>query len=81
MRKHFATMCFRENIEVTYTVKDGDIIVIYEKAVRNGLHRAHIKLDGSIILQEGFTSSDMEYLIKFTFRNVLILESLVRGKV
>lgn len=81
MREHYMTMCFRENTEVTYIVKDNEIIVTYEKAVRNGFHRADIKLDGTVILQEGFSPSDIDYFIRFTIQNAPVLESVVRGDV
>lgn len=75
------TMCFRENTEVTYVVKDNEIIVTYEKAVNNGFNRADIKLDGTVVLQEGFKPSDIDYFIRFTLQNASVLESVVRGEV
>lgn len=75
------TMCFRENTEVTYIVVNDEIIVTYEKAVRNGFHRADIKLDGTVIFQEGFSPSDVDYFVRFTIQNAPVLDSVVRGEV
>lgn len=77
MRKPYMTMCFKDNTEATYIVEDGEIVVMYEKAVMNGFHRVDIKLDGTVVFHEGFSSADIDYFIDFTIQNAPVLESLV----
>lgn len=67
--------------QTLFFCKNHSIIVTYEKAVRNGFHRADIKLDGTVVFCEGFTGADVDYFIKFTIQNGPVLESLVRGEV
>ena len=80
MRQHYMTMCFRENIEVTYKVSKGQIIMTYEKAVNNVFHRADILLDGTVIAQDGFKSSDIDYFVRFTVKNAPLIVKIVNGE-
>lgn len=77
MRKPYMTMFFKDNTEVTYIVENGEIVVMYEKAVMNGFHRVDIKLDGTVVFEEGFSPTDIDYFIDFTLQNAPVLESLV----
>ncbi len=69
MRKHYMTMCFRGDTEVTYIETDKGIIVTYEQAVYKGFHKLDITLNGEIVFVDGFNQAEVDYYKRFTLDN------------
>lgn len=81
MRKHYMTLCFRGNTEVTHIVHDGRIEVTYEQAVNGGFHTLVVDINGNVISNDGFNDSEVDFFRRFTVQNApaIIMES--RGEI
>lgn len=80
MRKAYMTLCFRDNIEVTYIVRDGEIIVTFEKAVGKDFVSADFLLDGTMLSNTGYSDSDIDWIRRFLKNNAPIIIKDSRGE-
>ena len=64
-RKHYMTLCFRGNTEVTHIVKNGKIEVTFEQAVNGGFNTLITDLQGNVIQSSGFTDNDVDFFCRF----------------
>ncbi len=80
MRKHYMTICFKGNTEVTYIKKNGDIIVTFEKVVGENFANLDIKLDGVIVGHHGFNNADIDYFTRFVLKNASVIKMLANRK-
>lgn len=69
MRKHYMTLCFKGNVEITHIEKGGTIEVTFEQAVNGGFNTFVITIDGTIVSNEGFSDSDVSYFVRFVEEN------------
>ena len=81
MRKHYMTLCFRGNTEVTHTTHNGAIEVTYEQAVNGGFHTLVVDINGNVLSNDGFNDADVDFYKRFTIQNspAIIMES--RGEI
>ena len=60
VRKHYATICYRDNTVVTYMVKpDCHLEVDFETPTRRGSKYLSLLKDGTILRQEGYNPSEL----------------------
>ena len=67
MRKHYMTLFTRgnEGIVVSHIKHNNTVEVTCEQAVDGGFNTLVSDVDGNIISEHGFNSSDVQYLIHF----------------
>ncbi|OON99365.1 MAG: hypothetical protein ATN35_12870 [Epulopiscium sp. Nele67-Bin004] len=80
MRKHYMTICFRGNTEVTYIDRKGDIVVTFEKVAGEDFVSVDIKLDGVVVLNNGFSPADVDYYTRFVLKNANMIKLLASRK-
>lgn len=69
IRKHYMTICFKNNTEVTHIETDGKIIVTFEQACTGGFKTLVMDVDANVISNDGFNTSEVEYFRDFALRN------------
>ena len=77
MRKFYCRLCQKENTDVTYITKNGNIEVTFEKAVYGGFHTLVLSISGDILFVEGFNSSDIDFFQRFLKTNRALIEKWV----
>lgn len=67
MRKHYMTLFTRGNqgIVISHVKKDDSIEVTCEQAVDGGFNTLVTDIDGNVVSENGFNSSDVQYLRRF----------------
>lgn len=77
MRKHYMTLSFRDNVEVTHIQKNSTIEVTFEKSIKGGFATALYDIQGNLISSSGFSESDLDFFKRFVIQNaeVIIMES------
>lgn len=81
VRKHYMTLCIRDNTEVTHIERNGVIEVTFEQAYTGGFKTLVMDVDANIIKNDGFNDAEVAYFKDFTLRNKpgIIAES--RGEI
>ena len=80
VRHHFITLCTRNNTEVTHIVKNGKIEVTYEEAVNGGFKTLVTDIQGNVLSNDGFNSSEVAYFSNFTRQCARGIEQESRGE-
>ncbi len=81
MRKHYMTLYFRNNTEVTYYKKNGNIIVTFEQPVKDRFNSLDVLLDGTIVNNLGFNSADVGYFVRFAIKNASAIKYVANEEV
>lgn len=81
IRKHYITICFRNNTEVTHIEKNGVIEVTYEQACNGGFKTLVMDLAANVISNDGFNDSDVAFFKAFTLQNKPAIEAESRGEI
>jgi len=76
IRKHYITLCMRNNTEVTYIVKNNLIEVTFEQAKYKGFNTLVTDIEGNILECNGFNNSETAYYLKFLDNNRPLIERL-----
>lgn len=79
MRKHYMTLCIRNNTEVTHIIRDNKLEITFEQAVNGGFNTLVMLEDGTILSNEGFNSSDIAFFRDFLCRNVSVMKEEALG--
>lgn len=75
VRKHYVTICYRDNTVVTYVVKpDGHLEVDFETPTRRGSKYLSLLKDGTILRQEGYNPSEIDFCQRFLATNLPLIE-------
>ena len=69
IRKHYMTLCFRNNTEVTHIVKNGNIEVTFEEAVNGGFKTLVTDINGNVKSNKGFNPSEIDFFLRFLKSN------------
>lgn len=78
VRRHYATICYRDNTVVTYKVQsDGHIEVDFETPARHGSKYLSLLKDGTILRQEGYNPSEIDFCQRFLATNLPLIERMV----
>ncbi len=80
MRKHYMTLCMYGNTEVTHVSKDGNVEVTFEQAVNGGFRNAVFLLDGTVLSNNGFNNSELDFFRRFTEKNAEVISLEARGE-
>ena len=81
VRKHYMTLCFRDNTEVTHIERNGTIEVTFEQACKGGFKTLVMDVDANIISNAGFTDADVAFFRDFTLRNKPGIVAESRGEI
>ena len=81
MRKHYMTLCFRGDVEITHICKNGVIEVTFEQAIKGGFNTLVTTLDGAILQRNGFTDSDVDFYLRFLNDNKRGIIAESRGEI
>lgn len=81
MRKHYMTLNFRGNVEVTHINKNGNIEVTFEQAVNSGFNTLVLDINGIVLSNTGFNNSDIDYFIRFLNRSKSAILQESRGEI
>lgn len=81
MRKHYMTLNFRGDTEVTHIVRGSDIIVTFEQAVYGGFHSCDFLLNGTLVGNDGFNPSELQFFRGFVLQNAPAIEMESRGEI
>ena len=77
VRKHYATIHFRDNTDVTYMVKpDGHLEVDFETPARRGTKYLSLLKDGTILKQDGYSPSEVDFCRRFLHTNLPLIERM-----
>lgn len=68
-RKHYMTLCIRNNTEITYTDRNGVIEVTFEEAINGGFKTLILDIDANILVNEGYNVAEVNYFIEFLKKN------------
>lgn len=79
MRKHYMTLCIRNNTEVTHIIRNGRIEVTFEQAVNGGFKTLVLLENGDIISNDGFNASDIYFFEDFLRRNIDVIREEALG--
>lgn len=82
MRTHYMTLCAKGNTEVTHIMdSSGAITVTFKQAVTGGFNTLVTTIDGYILSNVGFTSSEVEYFLNFLINNQALISAEARGEI
>ena len=65
IRKHYMTLCIRDSIVITYRVIDSIVQVTFEQAKSGRFNTLVTDVNGTIISNDGYNSTDVEFLLSF----------------
>ena len=75
VRKHYVTICFRDNTEVTYVLKpNGKVEVEFETAVGKGFHSLTMSESCEVIRCYGYSPSDVDFFKRFLKDNISLIK-------
>lgn len=80
-RKHYMTLCFRDNTEVTHIERNGKIEVTFEQAIKGGFKTLVMDVDANVISNDGFNAADVAFFQDFTLRNKPGIVAESRGEI
>lgn len=80
MRIHYMTLCMYGNTEVTHIMNNGKIEVTFEQAVKGGFKDAVFLLDGTVLSNNGFNNSEIDFFRRFTEKNAEVINAEARGE-
>ena len=69
MRKHYMTLCIRDNVEITHIEKNGEIEVTFETAVKDGFKSAVFNIKGETLMNDGYNASELDFFSRFVLKN------------
>ena len=81
VRKHYMTLCIRDNTEITHIEKSGIIEVTFEQDIPGGFKTLVLDMNANVITNVGFNLSEIAYFQKFLVQNRdgILMES--RGEI
>ena len=80
-RKHYMTLNFRNNTEVTHIQRDIGIVVTFEQAVTGGFYSCDFLLNGTLVNNTGFNQSDLQFFKSFVVHNAPVIAMESRGEI
>lgn len=79
MRRHYMTLCIRDNTEVTYIQKASGLEITFEQSCNGGFKTLVFNEDCSLISNSGFNDSEVCYFLEFLRNNIATIKSESRG--
>lgn len=79
MRKHYMTLCVRDNTEVTYVQKATGLEVTFEQSCNGGFKTLIFDEQFRVISNSGFNSSELNYFLEFLKNNISTIKAESRG--
>lgn len=78
MRKHYMTLNFRNNAEITHMVINGLLHVNVEEAIIGGFKSCEFLVDGTLVSNNGYSGSELQFYKDFILRNAPLIIELSR---
>lgn len=81
VRKHYMTLCIRDNTEITHIERNGIIEVTFEQAINGGFKTLVMDVDANVISNDGYNDAEIAYFREFTLRNKPGIVAESRGEI